>query len=221
MELLTCRSLRHFQSGIDEQRSCDGLHKPASAASGTVITIIATSVTDSGKSATASTLISGIASNAILSGQYGFFLTSPTGNRGAASLLGSIALNGDGTVAGGIADIISPGILNLQDHILPTSANPQPNTSSATPTDVHLSRHGSRNARKAGDGTRIPRTGRVEHLERYDGFGTHLRAYLQLFRALPRLEFIYRQLCSIHISECFGLLSPAKGLGRKGASREC
>jgi hypothetical protein len=99
-------------------------------ATGTAITIIATSVTDSGKSATASALISGTASNATLTGQYAFFLTSPTGNRGTASLLGSVRLNGDGTVTAGIVDIISTSVLDLQDQILPTSANPQPNTSS-------------------------------------------------------------------------------------------
>jgi len=113
---------------------------PASAASGSAITIIATSVTDSGKSATASTLISGIASNATLSGQYAFFLTSPTGNRGTASLLGSVSLNGDGTVTAGIVDIISTSVLDLQDQILPTSANPQPNTSSYT---VDTTGHGT------------------------------------------------------------------------------
>ena len=119
---------------------------PASAASGTAIIIIATSVTDINKSASASTLISGTASNATLSGQYAFFLTSPTGNRGTASLLGSITLNGDGTVAGGIADIISPAILDLKDQILPTSANPQPNTSSYT---VDITGHGTMNVRTA------------------------------------------------------------------------
>lgn len=119
---------------------------PASAASGTAIIITATSVTDSGKSASAGTLISPMASNATLTGQYVFFLTSPTGNRGTASLLGSIGLNGDGTVTGGIADIISPGALDLQDQILPTSANPQPNTSSYT---VDTTGHGTMKLRTA------------------------------------------------------------------------
>jgi hypothetical protein len=103
---------------------------PASVASGTAIFIIATSATDRGKSATTATLISLTASNATLTGQYAFFLTSPTGSRGTASLLGSISFRGDGTVAGGVADIISPGVLELHDPIMPTSANPQPNTSS-------------------------------------------------------------------------------------------
>lgn len=103
---------------------------PASVASGTAIFIIATSATDRGKSATTATIISLMASNATLTGQYAFFLTSPTGKRGSAALLGSINLSGDGSVAGGVADIISPGVLELHDPILPTSANPQPNTSS-------------------------------------------------------------------------------------------
>ena len=119
---------------------------PSSAASGNSITIIATSVTDINKSASASMLFSGTASDATLSGQYAFFLTSPTGNRGTASLLGSINLSGDGTVAGGVADIISPGVLDLQDQILPTSANPQPNTSSYT---VDSTGHGTMKVRTA------------------------------------------------------------------------
>jgi hypothetical protein len=96
---------------------------PSSATSGTAIFIIATSVTDINKSASAGTLISPMASNATLNGQYAFFLTSPTGNCGTAALLGSINLSGDGTVAGGVADIISTGVLDLHDQILPTSAN--------------------------------------------------------------------------------------------------
>jgi hypothetical protein len=119
---------------------------PSSAASGASVTIIATSVTDINKSASASTLVSGTASDATLGGQYAFFLTSPTGNRGTASLLGSINLSGDGTVAGGVADIISPGVLDLQDQILPTSANPQPNTSSYS---VDSTGHGTMNVRTA------------------------------------------------------------------------
>ena len=113
---------------------------PASVASGTAIFIIATSATDRGKSATTATLISLMASNATLTGQYAFFLTSPTGNRGTAALLGSINLSGDGSVAGGVTDIISPGVLELHDPILPTSANPQPNTSSYT---VDATGHGT------------------------------------------------------------------------------
>jgi hypothetical protein len=119
---------------------------PTSAASGTAITIAATSVTDINKSAAASTLISGIVSNATLNGQYAFFLTSPTGNRGTASLLGSVSLNGGGTVTAGIVDIISTSILDLQDQILPTSANPQPNTSSYT---VDTTGHGTMKIRTA------------------------------------------------------------------------
>jgi len=118
----------------------------ASAASGSAISITATSVTDINKSVSAGTLISGTASNATLIGQYALFLTSPTGSRGTASLLGSITLNGDGTVGGGVADIISPGVLDLQDQILPTSANSQPNTSSYT---VDTTGHGTIKVRTA------------------------------------------------------------------------
>jgi hypothetical protein len=119
---------------------------PSPAASGTPITFIATSVTDISKSASASTSILVAASDATLTGQYAFLLTAPTGNRGTASLLGSINLSGDGTVAGGVADIVSPGVLDLQDSILPTNANPQPNTSSYT---VDSTGHGTINIRTA------------------------------------------------------------------------
>jgi hypothetical protein len=119
---------------------------PASAASGTAINIIATSVTDSGKKAMVSTLISGIASNATLSGQYAFFLTSQTGNRGTTSLLGSVSLNGDGTITAGVVDIISTAALDLQDQILPTTAHSQPTTSSYT---VDRTGHGTMNFRTA------------------------------------------------------------------------
>jgi hypothetical protein len=49
-------------------------------------------------------------------------------------------------VAGGVADIISPGVLDLNDQILPTSANPQPNTSSYT---VDATGHGTMKIRTA------------------------------------------------------------------------
>ena len=120
---------------------------PASAAAGSVFTIVATSVTDGGKSAGASMLISAAASNATLNGQYAFFLSSPAGTRGTTSLLGSVRLNGDGTVTAGVADIVSPAVLDLQDQILPTSANPQPNTSSYT---VDTTGHGTLKLRTAG-----------------------------------------------------------------------
>jgi hypothetical protein len=119
---------------------------PAVVPTGGQVTVTATSVTDNSKSASSTLVISGIASNATLNGQYAFFLTSQTGNRGTASLLGSVSLNGDGTVTAGIVDIISTSDLDLQDQILPTSANPQPNTSSYT---VDSTGHGTMKIRTA------------------------------------------------------------------------
>jgi hypothetical protein len=119
---------------------------PAVVATGGQVTVTAKSVTDNSKSASSTLVISGIASNATLNGQYAFFLTSQTGNRGTASLLGSVSLNGDGTVTAGIVDIISTSVLDLQDQILPTSANPQPNTSSYT---VDSTGHGTMKIRTA------------------------------------------------------------------------
>ena len=119
---------------------------PAVVPAGGQVTVTAKSITDPTKSASSVVMITEPASDATLSGRYAFFVTSPTGNRGTASLLGSINLGGDGTVAGGVADIISPGVLDLQDQILPTSANPQPNTSSYT---VDGTGHGTMNVRTA------------------------------------------------------------------------
>jgi hypothetical protein len=119
---------------------------PAEVPTGGQVTVTAKSVTDNSKSASSTLVISGIASNATLNGQYAFFLTSQTGNRGTASLLGSVSLNGDGTVTAGIVDLISTSELDLQDQILPTSANPQPNTSSYT---VDSTGHGKMKIRTA------------------------------------------------------------------------
>jgi hypothetical protein len=113
---------------------------PASSATYVTVTITATSVADNTKSAQAATVISLPASNAALRGQYSFFLTSPTGNRGPSSLLGSIILHGDGTVSGGVADIVSPMLLDLDDAVLPTSAGSSAATSSYS---VDPSAHGS------------------------------------------------------------------------------
>ena len=113
---------------------------PASSATHVTVTITATSVADNTKSAQATTVILQPASNAALRGQYSFFLTSPTGNRGPSSLLGSITLHGDGTVSGGVADIVSPMLLDLDDAVLPTSAGSSAATSSYS---VDPSAHGS------------------------------------------------------------------------------
>jgi hypothetical protein len=140
----TCGSFSPASTGNDAVTTYTA---PASAASGSAITVVATSVTDGGKSASARMLISGVASNATLNGQYAFFLSSPAGCRGTSCLLGSVTLNGDGTATAGVVDIISPAVLDLQDQILPTSENPQPNTSSYT---VDTTGHGTLKLRTAG-----------------------------------------------------------------------
>lgn len=103
---------------------------PVSAPAGGTVTIIATSVTDSGKSSRVAAVISGIASNATLQGQYAIALTSLTGTRGTSSLAGSISFDGNGNVLGGVVDIIAPSLVDLQDQITPTSSNLPPSTSS-------------------------------------------------------------------------------------------
>ena len=102
---------------------------PSYSPPGGYVTIVATYLNDSVWNSSVKTVISGQASNETLTGQYALFLTSPTGSRGTTSLGGSITLDGNGNVEGGVVDIVSPGVLDLEDPILPTSANPPPNTS--------------------------------------------------------------------------------------------
>lgn len=103
---------------------------PVSAPPQGVVSVTATSVSDVRASVSINCVISETASNATLKGQYVFFLTSPTGNRGTASLAGSVTLDGSGKIEGGVVDIVSPAVLDLQDPILPTSSNSPPVTSS-------------------------------------------------------------------------------------------
>ena len=102
---------------------------PSVSPPGGLVTIVASYLSNSNKNASVNTVISGQTSNETLTGQYSLFLTSPTGSRGTASLGGSITLDGNGNVEGGVVDIVSSGVLDLEDAILPTSANPPPNTS--------------------------------------------------------------------------------------------
>ncbi len=102
---------------------------PTFSPPGGYVTIVATYVNDSTRYASVNTVISGQPSNETLTGQYALFLTSPTGNRGTTSIGGSITLDGNGNVDGGVVDIISSGVLDLEDPILPTSSNPPPDTS--------------------------------------------------------------------------------------------
>ncbi len=100
---------------------------PAMVPAGGSVTIVATSVTDSSKSANTAVLISGTASNATLKGQYAFFITAPTGNpatRGTTTFVGSINVDGNGNILGGIEDIISTIYRDQADPILATSMDP-------------------------------------------------------------------------------------------------
>jgi len=103
---------------------------PVSAPAGGTVTIIATSVTDSSKSSHLIAVISGITSNATMQGQYSIALASLTGTHGTSSLAGSISLDGNGNVLGGVVDIIAPSLVDLQDQVVSTSSNPPPSTSS-------------------------------------------------------------------------------------------
>jgi hypothetical protein len=126
---------------------------PASAPAGGKVTIIASSVTNGSKTANASVLIPGTASMASLKGQYVFFIAAPTGNRkapagfwGTTSFVGSVTVDGSGNITGGVEDLVSPGFFDIADPILPTSANPTPNTSFYT---VDASGHGTMRIRTA------------------------------------------------------------------------
>ena len=100
---------------------------PTMVPAGGSVTVVATSVTDSSKSANAAVLISGTASNATLKGQYAFFITAPTGNsatRGTTTFVGSINVDGNGNILGGIEDIVSTIYRDQADPILATSVDP-------------------------------------------------------------------------------------------------
>jgi hypothetical protein len=100
---------------------------PATVPAGGRVTIIATSVTDSSKSASAMVLISGTASNATLKGQYAFLILAPTGNattKGTTTFAGSVNVDGNGNILGGIEDIVSTSYRDQQDPILATSVDP-------------------------------------------------------------------------------------------------
>ena len=114
---------------------------PAAVPAGSTVTLTATSVTDPTKAAsTPLVLITGVASNASLKGQYAFIVSAPTGNpvsRGITTWIGSTAFDGAGNVpalpstnppAGGVEDIVSPKYHDEADPILATVAGQTPTT---------------------------------------------------------------------------------------------
>jgi hypothetical protein len=94
---------------------------PATPPTGGTVTIIAASVTDPSKTASASIVITGTASVSMLKGQYAFLAQAPTGLRGNTTWVGSVTLDGTGKVAAGVEDIVSPTYNDQDDIILPTS----------------------------------------------------------------------------------------------------
>jgi hypothetical protein len=100
---------------------------PAAAPTGGSVTIVATSAADPSKSASAAVFISGTASNATLKGQYVFLIAAPTGNsadRGTTTFAGSVNVDGNGNILGGMEDIISTFYRDQQDPILATAVDP-------------------------------------------------------------------------------------------------
>jgi hypothetical protein len=107
---------------------------PATTTSAVTVTITATSVSDPTKMSTATVKI------ATLIGQYAFFIQAPTGARGTTVFVGSVNLDGNGNVLGGMEDVISPNYNDQADPILPTSSGTIPNASYYT---VDPSGHGT------------------------------------------------------------------------------
>jgi hypothetical protein len=113
---------------------------PAAAPTGGSVTITATSATDPSKTVTAAVVITNAASLGMLKGQYAFFIQAPTGDRGTTTFVGSVNLDGNGNVLGGVEDVVSTVRFDLADPVLPTVAGAQPNTSYYT---VDPSGHGT------------------------------------------------------------------------------
>jgi hypothetical protein len=133
---------------------------PAAVPACGTVTLTATSVKDPTKAAnTPLVLITGLASNALLKGQYAFIVSAPAGNpasRGITTWIGSIAFDGAGNVpalpstsppAGGMEDIVSPKYHDEADPILATVAGQTPTTHYSVDASGHgtllmLTQHG-------------------------------------------------------------------------------
>ncbi|MGB8325435.1 MAG: hypothetical protein WCE52_20925 [Candidatus Acidiferrum sp.] len=113
---------------------------PAATPSGGLVTITATSVTDTTKTASAVVMENMPATNATLKGQYAFLVTAPASTRGVTTFAGSVTLDGNGGVTGGIEDVVSTGYFDLADPILVTVPANMPNTSNYA---VDASGHGT------------------------------------------------------------------------------
>jgi hypothetical protein len=102
---------------------------PAATPTGGTVTITATSATDGSKVASAVVMVSKPATNALLQGQYAFSVKGPTSDRGATTFTGSVTLDGNGEVTGGIEDVVAPKYFDLADPILATVPASIPSTS--------------------------------------------------------------------------------------------
>src|SRR5437016_10354923 len=91
---------------------------PAVAPAGGQVVIIATSVTDGTKNATASVKITGTASNASLNGRYALLLTAATGNQqGPSVIAASVIADGNGKITGGVEELTANGFYDLLDIV--------------------------------------------------------------------------------------------------------
>jgi hypothetical protein len=90
---------------------------PAVAPTGGQVTIIATSVTDGTKNASASVKITGTASSASLNGRYALLITAATGNQGTSVCAASVIADGNGNITGGVEELTAPGFYDLLDVI--------------------------------------------------------------------------------------------------------
>lgn len=113
---------------------------PSAAPTGGSVTIIATSTTDPTQTKSATVMITNAATLAMLKGHYAFFIQAPTGDRGTTTFVGSVNLDGNGGVLGGVEDVVSTVRFDLADPVLPTSAGTLPNASNYT---VDANGHGT------------------------------------------------------------------------------
>jgi len=90
---------------------------PSAVPAGGQVVIMASSVTDNAKRASASVVITGTQSNTGLNGRYVLFLTAATGNQGTSVCAASIIADGKGSITGGVEELTAPGFYDLVDVI--------------------------------------------------------------------------------------------------------
>jgi hypothetical protein len=90
---------------------------PAAIPAGNSVTITATSVTDTSKTASASVTILPPFSNVTLKGKYAFLLNASTFKAGIKWLAGSVTLDGAGNITAGIQDYVASPSSDIADKI--------------------------------------------------------------------------------------------------------